>query len=369
MRRLALFTLFTPSIVLTYGAIAAAQGTAPPPQGPPSDAPAALVPPPGPSSDAPPATPPAPAVAQLPSTPPIAPADLPPMAPVEAAAPPPKMPAPPTGSFMLRPIGTVTAVRLDSLVAGYNGQPGPPGVAHSAGWVTGSILNGSYKFSPSWGVTARIGFFDNQPTTSPSGSLVTSPMIIGTYALAFDDIRVAFGLSASIPIGSGGGNNPDPGVAFANKQANFARSAYDGPLFNPNNMYITPSVDVGYVDHQFTVHYDLAFPVADRVRGEQQTPDASGVVLLSGLHLGYFVLPMFSLGLETRYQRFLTTFTPCTKSDTLCDNLSIAEGARLHFRVGEHNWFRPGVSFTEGVKGALKDQGFSIVQLDLPLSF
>ena len=37
------------------------------------------------------------------------------------------------------------------------------------------------------GISARIGVFDNQPTTSQSGSIVTSPMFIESYALAFDE--------------------------------------------------------------------------------------------------------------------------------------------------------------------------------------
>jgi hypothetical protein len=235
--------------------------------------------------------------------------------------------------------------------------------------VSGSIVTGMYKIAPSWGISARVGVMDNQPSVGPSGTTVTSPMLIGTYALALDDWRLAFGFGVSAPIGSGGGNNPDPGVALANKQANYARSAYDGPLFNPNNTYLTPSADVAYVAHGLTVHYDLALSQAFRVQGDLKTPDSSVTTLLTGLHVGYFVVPMFSIGAEMRYQRFLTTFTPlCTSTSSQCDNLTIAEGVRLHFKTGK-NYFRPGLSLTQGLRGPVADQGFEVVQLDLPVSF
>jgi hypothetical protein len=192
---------------------------------------------------------------------------------------------------------------------------------------------------------------------------------MANYSQAVGSWRFVAGLGASIPVGSGGGNTPDPGVAAANRQGSLARSAYDAaPVFDPNHAYVTPGGAVGYVWHGLTLQYELALSQAFRVQGEKTNPDTAYTVLLTGAHVGYFVLPMLSIGAEARYQRFVSDFAPCTKNAEVCDNLTVAGGVRAHIHSG-NNWFRPGVSFTHGLRGPFADQGFEVAQLDLPVSF
>jgi hypothetical protein len=94
----------------------------------------------------------------------------------------------------------------------------------------------------------------------------------------------------------------------------------------------------------------------------------------TGLHAGYFFVPMFSVGGEIRYQRFLKhTFLSDLPEDDVrkanVDTVSFAVGPRLHFKLGETIWFRPGVAFAMGLDDPMSENEFKIVQIDLPLSF
>jgi len=93
-----------------------------------------------------------------------------------------------------------------------------------------------------------------------------------------------------------------------------------------------------------------------------------------GIHAGYFVLPMLSLGGEMRYQRWLSTPTRIVmgaKADIPAPNMdtvSFAVGPRLHFKVGG-TWLRPGISYAQALDSPNSDAHYKVVQVDLPVVF
>ena len=69
----------------------------------------------------------------------------------------------------------------------------------------------SYKVTPSLAPLVRLGVSQNDaPAMAADGTSFVNPIVGATYAKRIDSIRWAAFLGATIPIGSGGGNTPDP---------------------------------------------------------------------------------------------------------------------------------------------------------------
>ncbi len=347
-------------------------------------------------AQAPAEAPPAAPAAEAPAAPQAAdapPAEAPPAEPVAADAPPAEpaaaKPKPPPYSlpWQLRPVVAGTVLRSDTAFAFYKNP-----TTGKSGSAVASMLLGSYKVTENFAPMVRLGVVSNSPPDgSNTGGMMPKPIegkfnflnpVVGaTYALKpAKPLRLALFLGVTIPVGAGGGDTPDPSAVAANAAGIRARSAMDNAMFSPNDLTIFPGVGFAYVANGFTAQVEATLLQLMRVKGKDNpTTDASKTNLTMGLHLGYFVLPMLSLGGEIRHQRFLSTpkaveadddpaNTPALEPQGLRDTTTFAIGPRGHFKFGSV-WFRPGVAFAMGLDNPLKDAKYKIVQLDLPFAF
>lgn len=333
----------------------------------PAATPAAEVAAPAPAA---PAAAPAPAtVAQADS--PQAPAMTTAVAAPAPAAPPPAAPPPPYSlPWQLRPVAAVNVVRSDTTVAFYENAAGNSGSA------VATMLLGSYKVTPSLAPMIRMGFVQNSPPDAPTGMMTPAsgqsfinPIVGVTYARPVGAVRLAGFLGATLPIGMGGGNTPDPGANTANAAGISARSGMDNAMFAVNYFTVIGGIGAAYVAHGFTAQVEATVLQLTRVRGEAFAKDSSRTNGTAGIHLGYFVLPQLSLGGELRYQRWL--YTPTTKvadNTTTRDTVTMAIGPRAHFKIGK-NWFRPGISYARGLDKPLTTASYNMIQIDLPFAF
>lgn len=293
--------------------------------------------------------------------------------------------APPPYSlpWQLRPAAISTSLRSDTSFAFYDNA------AHHGALTIPTLLTACYKLSDAFAPMLRVGVVDSSPgsgaklaTGAPLGSAVavTNPIVGGTYLLKLrPDLRLAFFLGASIPIGSGGGNKPDAATKAARLSGIPARSSMDNALFTADDFAIIPGLDLAYVDHGLTVQAEASVLQLTRVRGDQvpapgkpaSNPDASKTNLILGLHVGYFLVPALSVGAELRHQRWLST--PALVRNDLTgsqrDNTTVALGVRFHLHLSKTIWLRPGVSFSRGLDNPLAHADYSIVQLDVPVQF
>jgi hypothetical protein len=178
----------------------------------------------------------------------------------------------------------------------------------------------------------------------------------------------------TLPVGSGGGTNPDPGksTAVSPGVGMATRSAFDNAMFAVNYFTVFPGVDFAYVHAGLTVQAEATIFKLTRARGPE-TIDHTNTNFTTGLHVGYFVLPVLSFGAEIRHQRWLST-PNAVKADTATDHASrdtttFAIGPRFHFKLSDSTWFRPGVSLSLPIDDPMKKAEYKIVQLDLPISF
>jgi hypothetical protein len=275
-------------------------------------------------------------------------------------------PAPYSIPWQLRPAIAVSVVRSDTAIAFYEDQ------ASNRGTTVATMLLGSYKVTPELAPFVRLGLVGNSPPIGAWGTSFVNPALGATYALKlWQDFRLALFLGLTIPVGMGGGDSPDQATATAARSGILARSAMDNAMFAVNDFAVFPGVGFAYVAHGLTVQAEATVFQLTRVRGENVQPDSSKTNFTSGLHLGYFVIPQLSLGGELRYQRWLSTpsFVGADATGSLRDTLSVALGARFHWRIRESMWLRPGLAYARGLDDPMSKQRYNVVQVDVPFVF
>jgi hypothetical protein len=269
----------------------------------------------------------------------------------------------------------VTVLRTDTSFAFYDDP-----VSGAEGSTVASTLLGSYKLTDNISPIVRLGMVSNSPPGTDGATGFLNPVIGGTYVLPLGpELRAAFFLGFALPIGSGGGDTPDPAKAASNAAGIRARSALDNAMFAVNDFVVFPGASVAYVAHGLTVQVEATVLQLMRVRGEDAVnamgaplnPDSSRTNFTSGIHVGYFLFPELSAAVELRHQRWLSTprAVELDATDTLRDTTTFAVGPRLHFKVGEKSWIRPALALAVPLDDPLKRWESTSVQLDIPLIF
>jgi hypothetical protein len=289
-----------------------------------------------------------------------------------APAPAPAPPPPPYSiPWQLRPVAATTAVRSDTSTAFYDTNG-------SSGTTIATMLAGSYQVSPHLAPLVRLGFVsDDAPGTTVGGSSFINPLVGLTYARRLGSFRwAAFG-AATVPVGGGSGDHPAAGIADANKVGALARSGMDNAMFAVNYFTAIVGADAAYVNHKLTIQAEATLFQLLRVHGDDAgaaTTDAARTNSTMGIHVGYFLFPVLSVGGELRYQRWITTPTQLNpagmKVDVAnLDNVTVAIGPRAHFSVGRGVFLRPGISYSRALDQPLSGHSYNIVQVDLPVVF
>lgn len=350
---------------------AAPAAATPPPAAPPAPAASPEAPAPVASAPAPLAPPPA-APAPVPDAVATAPADLPP----EAVAPAPEAskPKPPPYSlpWQLRSVVPANAVRSDTSIAFYEGPTTRGGTA------VVSMLSASYKVIPELAPLVRVGLVSNAPPTDKSTRTnLTNPVLGVLYGPKLHpNFKLGLFFALTLPIGSGGGNEPHPQAPIANQVGAATRSMMDNAMFAVNYLTLFPGVGAAYVGNGFTFQVEATLLELLKTRGPDAA-DKSNTNFTMGAHAGYFIIPQLSVGTEIRHQRWLSTPTqPNVKADktgTLRDTTTWAIGPRAHVQLGKTMWLRPGLSFSLPLDNPLANgkgaSHFKMLQIDIPFVF
>jgi hypothetical protein len=284
----------------------------------------------------------------------------------------PSTPAPPYSlPWQLRPAAAATVVRSDTSLALFEDPKSKRG-----GSTLTSMLLGSYKLTPEFAPIVRLGIVHNAPPDvmgQAERTVFLNPVLGGTYVFRLSpDFRLAGFLGVALPLGGGGGNSPDAASATARGTPGIlSRTALDNAMFAVNDLVIFPGIDVAYVAHGLTVQAEATLLQLTRVRGAKKQVDSSRTNLTAGVHVGYFILPELSAGVELRYQRWLSTPDAVKKDMTgaLRDTLSMAIGVRAHFKLGDAVTIRPGLAYARGLDDPMAKSHYNIVQLDVPVYF
>jgi hypothetical protein len=268
----------------------------------------------------------------------------------------------------MRPVAAANVLRSDTAVALYD-------TAGASGSTVASTFLASYKVTPSLAPMVRFGYSQNDaPAMGADGKSFINPILGATFAKKVDSIRWAAFLGGTVPIGSGGGNAPDMGTAGANAAGIAARSAMDNAMFAVNYFTVIAGGGIAYVNHKLTVQAEATLLQLFRVRGDMaaSATDSTRTNSTVGLHAGYFIIPMLSVGGELRYQRWLTTPTLANGMDIPSankDTVTVAIGPRAHFQVGKGLWLRPGIAYARALDQPLSTSSYNVIQVDVPFVF
>jgi hypothetical protein len=254
-------------------------------------------------------------------------------------------------------------VRIDQTMAFYED---PASGRSGSTYVTG--LAATYRLSPRWVPVVRALWVKNDAAVGPSGSGFANPAVGITYLhpLGKGWRWTAFGAS-TIPIGSGGGDAPDPGAAAAMAAAAPARSAMDNTLFAVNYWGLVGGLGLARVTPALTLQAEATVFQLTRVRGPE-TQDASRTNFTAGVHVGHFFSPKVSIGADLRVQRWLSDAAPVRANPAARSQVTFGVGPRFHFKVGR-NTLRPGLSYTRALDDPMAARGYDIVQAGLPIAF
>jgi hypothetical protein len=267
--------------------------------------------------------------------------------------------------WQLRPVGVGNVVRSDTSTAFYDS-------GDQRGATVSSMLLGTWRLTPHLAPLARLAVVHNQaPAVAggpPDGTAVVNPLFGITYAARRDRLRwAAFG-AFTLPVGQGGGDSPDAGVAEAAARGVPARSAMDNAMFATNHAAAIAGAGAAWVDRGFTVQAEVTLLQLQRVRGPDAI-DARRTNATAGLHAGWFATPWLSLGGELRYQRWLSDAAPVRMNPDARETITVAAGPRAHIALGPGRWLRPGLSYARAVDAPFSSSHYQMIQVDVPFAF
>jgi len=267
--------------------------------------------------------------------------------------------------FQLRPVAPGTVMRSDTTLAAYSMPDG-------SGTTVASTFLASYKLSPSLAPLVRLAVVQDSPATGQGAMTMSNPLFGLLYGKPLAPaVKLGIYGAITLPLGSGGGDTPDPARVATNKAGIAARSSMDNAMFAVNDHALIGGADLAYVKGGLTVQAEFTVFQLTRVRGEDIQPDAHKTNFTSGVHAGYFATPWLSLGAELRYQRWLSTPKAVANdaSGASRDNMTAAAGVRGHIKLSGKRWLRPGLAYTRPIDDPMSGRGYDIIQVDVPLAF
>ena len=285
----------------------------------------------------------------------------------QTTAPPAARPAPYSLPWLLRPAVPVSVIRLDETMAFYED---PASGTSGSTYVTSLIA--TWKASATWVPIFRQIWVSNDAPSGgkdASGRGFSNPLLGVNYLRAFGrGWRFSGFFASTIPIGSGGGDNPDAGAAASMTAGISARSAMDNALFAVDYWTVIGGLGLARITPGATLQAEVTVLQLTRARGPE-TADKHRTNLTAGFHAGHFFSPRFSLGAEVRMQRWMTNAAPVRNDPAAREQFTAGAGPRFHFQVGGKRWLRPGLSYTRALDDAMAKKGYDIVQIDVPFAF
>lgn len=290
-------------------------------------------------------------------TPTTEPAPASPELTVETVEAPPPPYRPYSVPFGLRPLPAVNIARLDTVFAPHDAY-GPAASGLDLDIV--QLATVGVRATDWLMVLARMGW----DWTSNPGSVGLSNLVLGanlTTRIA-EVFRLSGFLAVGLPVGTDGGG------AANHRGARLARMAMDNAMFLTDHMSGIGGLGFAFIDAGWTVHAEATLLVFGRVEG---TGDEAVVNSTFGLHVGYFIVPAFSVAGELHHQHFLSNPSALSTDpygEELRSQTSGTLGVRFHASIGSV-WVRPALGWSIGFDAPLAGDAWQAFQVDVPVFF
>jgi hypothetical protein len=280
------------------------------------------------------------------------------------ATPPPSAPTPSQKAnyalpMLMRPALAPTLLRLDAAVA-----------LQDKATTLVPVLTGAYRLFPDFSVFGRAAMVQQSLDSGPAPTALANPFVFAQYVPSLGpSLKLALFGGSSIPVGAGGGNQPNLASRSAVGAGIYARQGMDNAMFAVN--YLTPAAGVGLAfNHRgFTAQAEVTVLQLMRVRGDQLDKDSSRTNFTAATYVGYRVVPPVTVGAEAHYQRWLSTPAAVEKNENLRQQGTVGGNVRFNLPLENGLLMRPSIGYFVGVDKPMTDTGYRIIQLDLPIVF
>jgi hypothetical protein len=260
--------------------------------------------------------------------------------------------------WQLRPAAAPNILRLDTSIDSF--QDAPSG---ERGTTIASLLFAGYRMTESLIAFARLAVAGLH-TADTSAQIFGNPAFGGSYFVALPHgFRLAFLVAMAIPVG-----DRDRLAIAVGRAAQSARAVMDNAMFALNDVAFFTGVDAAWVGHNLTVQVEATVFELVRAQGQAIQAEYAKTNFTTGLFIGYFPLRWASVGIELRYQRWLSPPRSLAADGSAIDNLTLAGGVRFHARAGR-TWLRPGIAYSRALDNPLLATDHNLLQIDLPVFF
>lgn len=206
---------------------------------------------------------------------------------------------------------------------------------------------------------ARGGWaFSHEPSGSEGALAANAEVGASLIERLAPEVRVAGHFSVFLPTGSAQGTAAPPHERRARTEGQRARFGIDGPLLATNELGFAAAVSLGWVHGGVIAQLELGLEPVVRVAG---AGDDAALAVTGALHLGYFVLPEWSLALDLTHHQWAAG-NPV--GGTPAAMTAIVLGTRAHASIGSVA-LRPGIAYSHALGGSLQREDEHVMILDL----
>jgi opacity protein-like surface antigen len=172
------------------------------------------------------------------------------------------------------------------------------------------------------------------------------------------EVRVGGHLSVFLPAGSAQGTMAPSHERRARQEGQRARFGIDAPLFATNELGFAVAGSLGWVHGGLVAQLELGLEPLIRVSG---AGDEAALAVQGAVHVGYFVVPEWSLALELTHHQWAAGRPVGGSPDSVT---AILVGTRAHATI-DGIVLRPGLSYAHALGGTLQAADEHVVTIDV----
>ncbi len=223
-------------------------------------------------------------------------------------------------------------------------------------------LSGSYAWNGWLTTFARVGWVHDAPSGATSANALANPAAGLSLQLPVSK-RLTLGgsLGATAPLGSGGGDRPNP----AAMKAWVSSFDWGGATFAVNHVDVFGGARADYTVGPVTLQLESTLHQLTRVRGETVDPIGAAVTMTgSQATIAYTILPNVTLSTAMYESRVWNTPTCIRESPDSRADYFVMAGATLDLRI-RGLAIAPGFVYARALDLPLVREKFQVVELDL----
>lgn len=227
------------------------------------------------------------------------------------------------------------------------------------------VLGGAYAWNDWLSTFARVGWVHDAQVGQPAATGLANPSAgVNLQLQVGKHVTLGATAGATAPVGSGGGNAPNPALL----RAWVSSIDWGGSMFAVDHADVFGGLRAAYARGNATLQLESTFHQLTRVRGAVADPiGASASVTGSQATVSYAVLPRLTLSTALAETRFWNTPKAIRESPDSRTDYFVVAGGSMNLELGGVA-FMPGLVYARALDLPLSRDKFQVVELDLAFS-